>query len=87
MFSAGSVVIHPAVLIFKADGASEIGCGKPNRAVPRVTTLVLSTRSSTGTRIGDAVGGAVRAAISAGDSMRDPADQPPIATTATIART
>ena len=35
--------------------------------MPRVTTLVESTRWTTGTRIGDGAGGAVRAATSAGE--------------------
>ena len=52
VFRKGSVVINPAAA-FKEDGAIEIGCGNPNRAVPRVTRTERSTRSSTGTRIGD----------------------------------
>ena len=77
-FRKGSVVINPA-LAFKPEGAIESGWGSPKRAVPRVTMLELSTRSSTGTRIGEGVGGAVRAATSAGDSIREPASQPPTA--------
>ena len=52
---------------FNADVASEICCGEPKRAVPRVTMSVDSTRSSAGTRIGEAIGAAVRAAISPGE--------------------
>ena len=62
-------------------------CGNPYRAVPRVTTSELSTRSSTGTRIGDGIGGAVSAAISAGDLILDPAIQLTAAARATNAST
>jgi len=86
VFRKGSVVINPA-FAFKADGTIEIGWGNPNRAVPRVTMLELSTRSSTGTRIGDGVGGAARAATSAGDSIRKLATQPPTARRAANPRT
>ena len=65
----------------------EIGCGKPKRALPRVTMLDPNTRFSTGTRIGDGAGGAVRAAASAGDSMREPATQATIAATPMAAST
>ena len=65
----------------------DTGCGKPKRAVPRVTTLEPSTRFSTGTRIGDGTGGAVRAAASAGDSMRDPATKARAAAAATARST
>ena len=83
---AGSVVIKPACG-FEVDGAMEMGCGKPNRAVPRVTTLEPSTRFSTGTKMGEGTGGAVRAAASAGDSMREPATDATIAATPMVART
>jgi hypothetical protein len=60
---------------FKGEGASEMDCGNPKRAVPRVMTSEVSTRSSTGTRIGEGEGGAVRAAASAGDWILLPAIQ------------
>ena len=78
---SGSVAIRPG-LAFSADGDSEIFCGRPKRPVPRVTTVELSTRASTGTRIGDGAGGAVRAAASAGDSMREPSHHAPSAISA-----
>jgi hypothetical protein len=83
---AGKVVIRPAAG-FRVDGAIDTGCGKPKRAVPRVTMLDPSTRFSTGTRIGDGTGGAVRAAASAGDSMRDPATNARAAAAATASNT
>jgi hypothetical protein len=86
VFRKGSVVINPG-FAFRPDGAIEIRCGNPNRAVPRVTMLELSTRSSTGTRIGDGVGGAVRAATSAGDWINLAARKPPATAAATSART
>src|SRR5262247_499632 len=78
MFGRGTVATSPT-LPLTVEGAIEIGCGNPKRAVPRVTTSELSTRDSTGTRIGDGSGGAVRAAISAGDWILEPAYQAPSA--------
>src|SRR5215813_14449987 len=86
IFGRGTVAINPT-LPLTAEGAIEIGCGNPKRAVPRVTTSELSTRDSTGTRIGDGSGGAVRAAISAGDCILEPANQAPIAVPQTTLRT
>ena len=83
---AGMVVIRLACGL-SAEGAIDTGCGSPNRAVPRVTTLAPSTRRSTGTNIGEGAGGAVRAAASAGDSMREPAAQAINAATEMVART
>ena len=51
----------------RGEGVTPSARGEPKCAVPRVTTLVDSTRSTTGTRIGEAAGGAVRAATSAGE--------------------
>jgi hypothetical protein len=86
VFRKGSVVSN-AAFAFRGDGAIEIPWGNPKRAVPRVTTFELSTRSSTGTRIGEGVGAAVRAAASAGDSILEPTSQPPTRAIATRART
>src|ERR1700716_2611957 len=82
----GSVARTPGAA-FSVDGTIEIGCGRPKRTVPRVTTSALSTRCSTGTRMGDGDGAAVRAAASAGASIRDPATHAPIAAPAAVART
>jgi hypothetical protein len=61
---------------FTFDGAIEIGWGNPNRAVPRVTTIELRTRRSTGTSTGDGAGGAARAAASDGDTTCRLTNQP-----------
>src|SRR5690349_7394711 len=60
---------------FNGEAASEMDCGIPKRAVPRVMISELRTRSSTGTRMGEGAGGAVRAAASAGDWILLPAIQ------------
>ena len=83
---SGRVVIRLAPGL-RADGATDTGCGRPNRAVPRVTMLAPSTRFSTGTRMADGTGGAVRAAASAGDSMREPISPARAAAPATPAST
>src|SRR5258706_16374428 len=77
IFGRGTVAISPT-LPLTVEGAIEIGCGNPKRAVPRVTTSELNTRDSTGTRIGDGSCGAVRAATSAGDCILEPAYQAPL---------
>src|SRR4051794_8747775 len=81
----GSDEISPTAPL-TVEGAIEIGCGRPKRTVPRVTTSELSTRDSTGTRIGDGSGGAVRAAISAGDWILEPMYQAPSAMPPTTPR-
>src|SRR5215510_1447613 len=86
VFGRGSEEISPAPPL-TVEGAMEIGCGRPKRTVPRVTTSELSTRDSTGTRIGDGSGGAVRAAISAGDWILEPVYQAPSAMPPTKPRT
>jgi hypothetical protein len=83
---SGRVVTSPA-LGLRAEGARERIFGRPKRAVPRVTMVELSTRSSTGTRIAEGVGAAVRAATSAGDWTNDAARNPDITATATSATT
>src|SRR3981081_4833206 len=85
VFDRGSDEISPTPPL-TVEGAIEIGCGNPNRTVPRVTTSELNTRDSTGTRIGDGSGAAVRAAISAGDWILEPMYQAPSAMPPTTPR-